>query len=92
MVKIHLFSGFESPRLKITRDTRLGHLYSDNCREELLEAAHLVGVKTCHLQNSRGFYHYDLWGKPLKKARLFFPVADNHTIYRDMLILNRGNQ
>jgi hypothetical protein len=91
MVKIHLFSGFENPRLKISRDTRLGHLYSDSSRAELLEAARLVGVDSRCLQNSRGFYHFDLWGKPLIKARLFFPKADNHMIYRDMQILNRGN-
>jgi hypothetical protein len=84
MVKIHLFSGFENSRLKIERDTRLGHLYSDFSLEELLEAACLVGVKSQCIQNSRGFYHFDLWGKPLLKARLFFPRVNNRELYRDL--------
>jgi hypothetical protein len=86
MVKIHLFSGFESERLKISRDTLLGHLYSDESLAELLEAARLVGVNPAHIQNSRGFLHFDLWGKPLLKARLFFKTVDNHEIYRDMKV------
>jgi hypothetical protein len=84
MIKLHLFSGHENARLKITRDTLLGHLYSDKDKEELLEAARLVGVNPDYIQNSRGFYHFDLWGKPLIKARLFFKQVDNHEIYRDM--------
>ena len=84
MVKIHLFSGFECQRLKITRDTPLGHLYSDESTAELREAARTVGVNPDYLQNSRGFFHFDLWGKPLAKAKLLFPRADNHEIYRDM--------
>jgi hypothetical protein len=84
MVKIHLFSGFESERLKITRDTPLGHLYSDENIVELKEAAKTVGVNTDYIQDSRGFLHFDLWGKPLKKAKLFFPHADNHEVYKDI--------
>jgi hypothetical protein len=85
MVKIHLFSGFESARLPITRDTLLGHLYSDADLDELLAAAGLVGVNQAYLQCSRGFFHYDLWGKPLVRARLLFPRATNRQIYQDML-------
>ncbi len=84
MIKIHVFSGFESARLKITREMQLGHLYSDESNSELVEAASLVGVNPDYLQNSRGFYHYDLWGKPLIKARLLFKTVDNHELYRDM--------
>jgi hypothetical protein len=84
MVKIHLFSGFENERLQITRDTPLGHLYSDESMAELLEAAQLVGVNPDYIQNSRGFFHFDLWGKPLAKARLFFSRAGNHDLYRDI--------
>ncbi len=90
MVKLHLFSGFENARLKITRQMQLGHLYSDAGIHELLEAARLVGVKPDRLQNSRGFYHFDLWGKPLRRARLFFTGVDNHGIYRDMQNSNRA--
>jgi hypothetical protein len=84
MVKIHLFSGFENTHLKIRRDTPLGHLYSDQDRSELMEAARLVGVNPKCLQNSRGFFHFDLWGKPLFKARLFYPRVNNRELYRDL--------
>jgi len=84
MVKIHLFSGFENERLKITRKTALGHLYSDDNIDELLDAAKTIGVNPDYVQNSRGFYHFDLWGKPLTRARLFYPQADNHNLYRDI--------
>jgi len=91
MVKIHLFSGFESDRLKIKRDTPLGHLYSDTGKEELIEAARLVGVNPACLQKSHGLYHFDLWGKPLIKARLFFTRATNREIYRDMQAVNQAS-
>jgi hypothetical protein len=91
MVKIHLFSGFENSRLKIGRDTPLGHLYSDFSPEELLEAAHQVGVKRQCIQNSRGFYHFDLWGKPLLKARLFYPRVSNRELYRDLQAVRNHN-
>ncbi len=84
MVKIHLFSGFENTRLKITREMLLGHLYSDRGCTELIEAARLVGVDPRCIQNSRGFYHFDLWGRPLVKARLFFPRVNNRELYRDL--------
>jgi hypothetical protein len=84
MVKIHVFSGFESERLKIKRETLLGHLYSDLSVSELLEAAKTVGVNQACLQNSRGFYHFDLWGKPLARARLFYKRVSNRELYQDM--------
>jgi hypothetical protein len=84
MVKLHLFSGFENSRLGITRDMRLGHLYSDSSLQELKEAAKRLGINPEYLQNSRGFYHYDLWGKPLEKACLLFKIVDNHELYRDI--------
>jgi hypothetical protein len=84
MVKIHLFSGFENKRLQIERDTPLGHLYSDSSQSELLAAARQVGVNPRCLQNSRGFYHFDLWGKPLVRARLFYPRVNNRELYRDL--------
>jgi hypothetical protein len=58
MVKIHVFSGFESERLKIRRDMLLGHLYSDKGTPELIEAARAIGVNPAYLQNSRGFFHF----------------------------------
>ncbi len=84
MIKLHVFSGFESEKLKISRETPLGHLYSDRDVEELKEAVKLIGVNPDYLQNSRGFFHYDLWGKPLIKARLFFKIVNNHELYQDL--------
>lgn len=62
----------------------LGHLYSDESIEELLAAAKLIGVNPDYIQNKHGFYHFDLWGKPLIKARLFFKHVDRRELYRDM--------
>gem|GEM_PF-3340728 len=84
MVKLHLFSGFENSRLGITRDMRLGHLYSDCSLQELREAAKRLGINPDYLQNSRGFYHYDLWGRPLVRACLLYKIVDNHELYRDI--------
>jgi len=92
MVKLHLFSGFENMRLRIKRDDLLGHLYSDSSQDELMEAAKLVGLNPRYLQSSRGFYHFDLWGSPLKKARQQYKVVTNREIYCDMRALNRGNR
>jgi hypothetical protein len=85
VVKLHLFSGFENWRLGIDRATPLGHLYSDLEIRELLQAARELGVPAGALQCSRGFYHFDLWGDPLERARFRHKIVDNHEIYRDML-------
>jgi len=42
------------------------------------------------LQNSRGFRHFDLWGKPLIKARLIFPQVNNHQLAHDLAVWRRG--
>jgi Protein of unknown function (DUF4031) len=90
MVKLHLFSGFENERLGIKRDDLLGHLYSDSSHDELMEAAKIVGLNPRYLQNSRGFYHFDLWGSPLQRARQNYKVVNNREIYQDMRAMNRG--
>jgi len=90
MVKLHLFSGFESERLRIKRDDLLGHLYSDTSQNELMEAAKLVGLNPRYLQNSRGFFHFDLWGGPLQKARQHYRIVTNREISSDMRAMNRG--
>jgi hypothetical protein len=92
MVKIHVFSGFESERLKIRRDMLLGHLYSDKGTPELIEAARAIGVNPAYLQNSRGFFHFDLWGKPLTKARLFYSRVNNRELYLDLQELRDNNK
>ena len=92
MVKIHIFSGFESERLKIRRDTLLGHLYSDEGTLELIEAAQTIGVNPAYLQNSRGFFHFDLWGKPLTRARLFYPHVNNRELFCDLQALRDNNK
>ncbi len=84
MVKLHLFSGFENERLGIQRDTLLGHLYSDESDDELVEAARIIGISPARLQNSRGFIHLDLWGEPLSRARQQFKIVTNREIYQDM--------
>ena len=85
MVKLHLFSGFENPRLGIERVTPLGHLYSDRDTLELEQAARELGVPAGALQCSRGFYHFDLWGEPLARARFRHQIVDSHELYQDIL-------
>jgi hypothetical protein len=87
LIKLHLFSGFENPRLGIGRDTQLGHLYSDLSHEELLQAAADLSINPAALQCSRGFYHFDLWGDALSRARLLHKIVGYHEIYRDMMTL-----
>jgi streptomycin 6-kinase len=89
LVKLHLFSGFENARLGIEKNTQLGHLYSDWRHEELLEAGRELGINPGALQCSRGFYHFDLWGEPLKKACSLHKIVGNHEIFRDMRSLDR---
>ncbi len=89
MIKLHLFSGFENERLGIRRDMLLGHLYSDQSYDELVGAAGLIGINPGYLQNSRGFYHFDLWGEPLNRARQRFKVVNNREISHDMKSLGR---
>jgi hypothetical protein len=91
MIKLHIFRGFEDERLGIQRETWLGHLYSDLSHAELVEAAELIGINPDHIQNNRGFYHFDLWGKPLIKARLLFRIVINREIYFDMKALALAN-
>jgi hypothetical protein len=91
LIKVHLFSGFENPRLGIQRTTQLGHLYSDASQAELLEAARALGLPSAGLQCSRGFYHFDLWGEPLHRARSLHKVVGNREIFQDMKSLARGS-
>jgi hypothetical protein len=90
LIKLHLFCGFENLRLGISRETPVGHLYSDVSQAELLEAAQELGIGPGALQCSRGFYHFDLWGEPLKKARARHRIVNNREIYRDMKLKGNG--
>ena len=84
MIKLHLFSGFENPVLGIKADTELGHLYDDgNDQTEVTKAAIRVGCGRNWLQKTV-FVHYDLWGKPLEKAKLIYPIATDLELYEDM--------
>ena len=62
----------------------LGHLYSDGDTAELLEAGREIGIAPGALQCSRGFFHFDLWGEPLKRAKARHRIVGNREIYRDM--------
>jgi hypothetical protein len=87
MIKLHLFSGFENKKLGITKDTKLGHLYSDTQdKDELIKAGTLVGTSTDWLQTPEltGLLHFDLWGTPLRKARRLFPIVSDEQLVYDM--------
>ena len=84
MIKLHLFSGFENPVLGIKADTELGHLYDDgNNQLEVTKAAIRVGCGRNWLQRTT-LVHYDLWGRPLEKAKLIYPIATDLELYEDM--------
>lgn len=93
MIKLHLFSGFENKKLGITPETALGHLYSDMEQvAELKYAGARVGMKDKWLQNKddTGIWHFDLWGKPLEKAKRLFPIVTDFEFVADVLRLKRS--
>jgi hypothetical protein len=90
MVKLHLFTGFENEALGITADMELGHLYEDtNSIAILAYAAEKVGLKASYKQDSDGLFHFDLWGKPLERAKRMFPVISDQTLHQDMIRIKR---
>ncbi len=101
MIKLHLFSGWANPRLGITEDTPLGHLYSatGNTAELILEGAR-IGLKESWLQISQakpgvmgsGLDHFDLWGSRLKRAKELFPIVTTEELGQDMERINRGRR
>lgn len=85
VVKLHLFGGFENKELGITSNMELGHLYEDtNSIAILAYAGEKVGIKQGWLQNSDGFFHFDLWGSPLQRAKQLFQVASDLELASDM--------
>jgi len=85
-VKLHLHSGFRVPRLGITPDTELGHLYSDKDNlQELHAAAAKVGMKRKWFQDQSDFPHYDLWKDPLRKAKGLFPIVTHNQFMDEFL-------
>lgn len=90
MIKVHLFSGFEDPRLGITPDMELGHLYDDdNDLRVLVQAATQLGLASGYLQGvGTGLIHFDLWGKPLVKAKGLYPKVTDQELAEDMKRLN----
>ena len=85
VVKLHLFSGFENRELGITPDMELGHLYEDtNSFAILAYAADKVGLKEQYAQNSDGFIHFDLWGKPLERAKRMFKIVSDLELAKDI--------
>jgi len=95
-VKLHLHSGFDVPRLGITLNTELGHLYSDcDNMEELHTAATQAGAKREWFQQRLFLHlpHYDLWGTPLSKAKCLFLIVTDGQFMADMEtlgLLERG--
>lgn len=90
MVKLHLFGGFENKPLGITCNMELGHLYSDiGDRKELIDAGIKVGIKERWLQGIN-LIHYDLWGKPLERAKAIFPLVTDIEFGEDLRMLKGG--
>lgn len=90
MIRLHLHSGFSNPKLHITPDMELGHLYDDHGDEKAMaQAATQVGLAPGYIQRDYGFAHFDLWGKPLEKARTIFKVAGDHEFVKDVERLSK---
>jgi len=90
VVKLHLFGGFENKALGITPDMELGHLYEDtNSLAILAYAAEKVGLKSSYQQETGGLVHFDLWGKPLERAKQMFAIVSDEELYQDMVNMNR---
>lgn len=84
-VKLHLFSGFENKKLGIKSDRLLGHLYDDeNSMMALARAAADIGADPNWLQFHDGFYHIDLWGEPLEKAKKKYQIVSDEQLFDDM--------
>lgn len=85
--RLHLFSGFENKMLGITPDMELGHLY--DWRNDILVLKKLgkeVGMKSNWMQvdDATNFWHFDLWGKPLEKARQLFRIVGDLEFANDL--------
>lgn len=93
MIKLHLFSGFHNTKLGITEDMEIGHLYSVN--EDVVElgaAGIRVGMKPWWMQKSNtGILHFDLWRRPLRRAKELYPIVTDMEFAADVLILRGVN-
>lgn len=88
--RLHLFSGFENKKLGITPDTELGHLY--DWHNEVLVLKRLgqdVGVKSSWIQcdEATGFWHFDLWGSRLEKAKRIFRIVSDQEFANDLTLI-----
>lgn len=84
MIKLHLFTGFENKDLGITPDMEVGHLYSDDDNKgELVDAAVGCGLNSGYIQ-SASLVHFDLWGKPLERAKKRFRIVSDLELSVDM--------
>lgn len=90
-IKLHLFKGYPLPQRGITADTELGHLYSDTGDvKELYAAGGQLGLDRRWIQNSRtGVIHFDLWRRPLQRAKVMFPLASDEEFAADIENINR---
>jgi hypothetical protein len=89
MIKLHLFTGFDNPALGITPDMELGHLYDDqNDQRALITAASELGLSSGYMQVGTGLIHFDLWGKPLIKAKNLHKIVTDLELAEDMKGLN----
>ena len=82
-VKLHLFKlppdGYEFGHLfSDTRDSVIGEI------ELCMEAEDLELDKRWIQKKPGKLVHFDLWGKPLRKAKKLFPIVDNKGM-RDIL-------
>jgi len=85
VVKLHLFSGYVNRALGISKEMELGHLYDDgNDFRCLMDAGKGLGMDRGWIQKKSGFYHFDVWGVALEKAKQLFPIVSDTELATDM--------
>ena len=93
-IKLHLHSGYDVPKLGITADMELGHLYDDAGDLDALHAtASRVGLSRRWFQDSQtGLPHYDLWNYPLKKAKELFQIVSDDEMVADLMAYTKSRE
>lgn len=90
MIRLHLHSGFSNPKLHIKPDMELGHLYDDRGDEQAMaQAVTKVGLAPGYIQRDHGFAHFDLWAKPLEKAKTLFRITGDREFAKDVERLSK---
>lgn len=84
--RLNIFKGVVNKEKGINPNMEVGHLYHcKNDVDELAALGALIGLNPNWMQNKmNGLAHYDLWGVPLKKAKMMFRIVTHEEIIEDL--------